>query len=804
MLSDPRTVPVTRQFPAVAGTFFPTTALSNVVDFIPTPPGSAGFPAPTSPDSAYMPPPPSVPVADPNARRFKMFIDLLSDFVFGAGGSVDTTLAANENWTVDIALPPAVVNEIASVCVQSFRFGASLGEFERLVLPAHGAFVEDTENPDQSACEVGRPGLDVVLVLDRSGSMGGSTLGAPLARRSRRCATPWTTSCRPGTMSVSASFQRRQLIGSAWCSSTPRQAGGRQSRQPASSTLPLLPPRSRRPTLRPSHPGARPPSEPGCELADAAFGPPDPTRRRVVLLMSNGQQNTAPFVGVTPGLPHRVFTHPSGTTTGPDLPNQDSYQIYTVTVGTGAAVSAQINEDIASATQGFYVNSEVSAESLRTYFIELLQNFVRFNTWETARLVQGQVTPLAPLDTSFPISTTTTRVAIHALWPEQFDRLRMQVFVPGEASPREEFGSGAIRFSMDVPTAAPYDPIGSWRVVISGFFNSEVGAGPSNVPVELTVLTDDRAVNADLSVVSRAYAPGDNIQLQAAVTEFGRPLLGLGTNAGETVVAQVLKPGTSIGDLLSSSTASTTPPANGDIQTPAEARLFNELQRNPGALTQTTDLVTLLDNGQAANGDTSAGDGIYSGLYPTNAPGHYTFLFGVQGRTREAGYVSRQQVKTVFVRAIPDGGTTQAQTSVQTVDGRNILTIQITPRTRFSNLLGPGFANYLWFTSPGSQPFKPVDNLNGTFTATLAFSGSVPPPVTFHFLPVSIHIDDSVQPNNLPVPLDEATTVIETLPGTGTGGGKATGCLLILIGLLTEILQAGGRALEALSRLLRP
>jgi hypothetical protein len=418
--------------------------------------------------------------------------------------------------------------------------------------------------------------------------------------------------------------------------------------------------------------------------------------------------------------------------------------------------------------------------------------------------VSGQLQPRVPFETSFPVSSTTARVAIQALWPARLGQLRMVVAVPGEATPLQATGQGAIRLSTDLPTSAAYDPLGLWRVAIVPDVVIEASAPAPSVPIELTVLTDDRAINASLSIVPTAYVPGDQIQLQAALTEFGRPLLGLGTRPGETVVAQVLKPGVSVGDLLASSTASTTPAPTGDAQTAAEAKLFNELQQNPAALVQAQDLVQLLDNGQDANGDARAGDGVYSGLYPAREPGHYTFLFGVQGHTSEAGDVSRQQVKTVFVRAIPDGSTTQAQATVQVVGQGRQLSLVLTPTTRFNNRLGPGFANYLWLTSPGVRPFKPVDNLDGTYRATLAFTGRVPPPVSLHFLPVSIVIGDGVPPEALPLPLDDSTTVIPVVPGTGLGGTKGSGCLVLVFELIAGLLRLAEGGLEALIRRLRP
>jgi hypothetical protein len=200
--------------------------------------------------------------------------------------------------------------------------------------------------------------------------------------------------------------------------------------------------------------------------------------------------------------------------------------------------------------------------------------------------------------------------------------------------------------------------------------------------------------------------------------------------------------------------------------TQADAKLHHTLEDNPGVLTQKQNTVTLLDNGNAANGDSQAGDGIYSALYTPQIPGHYNFLFGVEGATKDLGRFSRQQLRTVVVRAVPDPDATETQTTIDPGPPQ-VLIINLTPRTKFNHRMGPGWANYFWFTAPGVTPFKAKDNLNGTYTATLRFAGTISPPISVHFIDESIEIADSVPPEKLPEPLDDKNVVIKNIPGTG-------------------------------------
>src|SRR5262249_10913026 len=92
--------------------------------------------------------------------------------------------------------------------------------------------------------------------------------------------------------------------------------------------------------------------------------------RNVILLMSDGMQNTNPMAQVSGS---QVQTTPPVT----NLPNQPPLQIYSVTVGTGLAVDPTINQNLATAANGFYVNTETDAGKLPTFFLELLQNFIK-------------------------------------------------------------------------------------------------------------------------------------------------------------------------------------------------------------------------------------------------------------------------------------------------------------------------------------------------------------------------------------------------------------------------------------------
>lgn len=726
-VSDPRAAPVVQ----TVGPLSPGSA-NALVAFTPAPAGAPDFDA-----LGVVSPSAALPANDPLRRRYEFWFDLNSDFDPN-NFCANTMAAASETWTISVIAGP----QITSVCLQSFdqNTAAACEGIERRVPVTEPTAAVLGFPAATQPCRESRPGVDSVLVLDHSGSMGSSTLGgAPQTKIQalRTAVTDFVTvwnNLRASEGGATPSDKIGVTLfddNANWWAAIPNGLNDFAGQQAA-----IL---GNVNTIAPA--GSTSIGD-GLLLADGALSSADATRRRVILLMSDGQQNDDRLVGVMGG---QVVTYPPGNpAANVALPNQAKYQIYSVTVGTGTAVDAQINQDVAAATRGFYINSEDNAGQMTPFFLELLQNFLRFNSWETYRMVSAEVSRFQPYATTLRITSTTEHVVVHLRWPARNAALRLRSTPAGDATPTEQVSTQSITMRFTLPTSPTYEHQGEWQLEVQ----VADAAADAVIPFELVVLGEDAAFDSELEIAPRDYVPGDEIELTARLSEFGRPLTGLGGQAGATLVARIVKPGVSIGDLLAGSKSPSTAPADQDRYSPASAKLFNELQKNPGALARdSSDTVTL----------TEVGDGIYRGRYRVQTPGHYNFLLGVAGQGR-AGNFERMQLKSVWVRPAPDTDATEITASIQSRDG-NRLVVSMRPRTRFNNQLGPGWANYFWFTTPGGAPVKAQDNLDGSYSASIPFTGPVPL-VSLHFLPVSMIIDDSVTADRLPVPLDDSNALV--------------------------------------------
>ena len=257
-----------------------------------------------------------------------------------------------------------------------------------------------------------------------------------------------------------------------------------------------------------------------------------------------------------------------------------------------------------------------------------------------------------------------------------------------------------------------------------------------------------------------------------------------------------MRPGNNVGDALSDIALQPAPAGPADPGSAAQRKLQALLSANPNEIIHNSDLITLVDNGDPANGDDKAGDGIYSALIPAEFEGHYNIVFFVEGESKSAGQFVRQQIRTVYVRSIPDGGKTQSAAGVVGAGtASQLLVANVTPRNLRGGKMGPGWGNYFWFVATGSSPVKAVDNLDGTYTAQIPFSGATPPAVALYFLPQPVfYPDDFVPTLGMLTPANLVVSDVGVPPGGG--GGKlpwwewaiAIGSALFLLLFLVVVL----------------
>jgi hypothetical protein len=252
--------------------------------------------------------------------------------------------------------------------------------------------------------------------------------------------------------------------------------------------------------------------------------------------------------------------------------------------------------------------------------------------------------------------------------------------------------------SVDLPATGP---VGDWNVRVVSRSNLDrpaaVTTGGAVIPYHLSTYSIDGRLSYRLTFTKIGQGTGDSIVMQAEVSYDGKRLTGL----GDKIKMHIERPNTGLGTYLHNTSVSdsvlNTEPDPGDVTTPYE-RKVQFLAKN-GTLASTTqpkpiptDYV-LLDNGNSGNGDAKADDGVYSvSIGDTSRPGLYRFKLTMDWDVPTTMRIHRIETLEREVRVNPDSNSSDVSVSRGVNPGEWL--INVTPIDRFGNYTGPGFANH--------------------------------------------------------------------------------------------------------------
>lgn len=693
-----------------------------------------------------------------DARRYQLWFFLETNYQFSAAlGEDENTMTADETWQVSVN----GTNDIQAACVQT------LVSIDTVPTPIVGATTAITTAPAEAldasgdpwpdACSNERPPIALMLVLDKSGSMGWSTGDS----------RPRIDILRDAVEDLVAVWQDiddpADQVGIVFFDGDHEDfddlTPGLNAFSTNASNIADGETGTTSDNIRDVTPGGSTSIGDGVIRA-ADFLAASTAERRVILVMSDGKQNADKLIAVDSGF---VYTHPPADPVRPadgsaDLPGQDDpdtpevedewLQIYAMTTGPAGYVDEAINQAMAEATRGFYVNSELDSEELRLFFLEMLQNFLRFNTVE-AVMLEKRTVPRGGDSFSFPLTGGTTRVAVDLMFDRSHGVLGVELVPPG-GQPIKATGSGSIRLRPTLQNTANGNSfIGTWtaRVTIA---DPTGGTPPTGVPYMVTVLADDRVVRTDFEVQNDDLFPGETIEVRVQPRAAGKKLGSLPSGSVKVIVGNSEQ---SIYDLLLESQASTTPPVPGDAPSSAgDSQIENLLEGENSYSLAENEIVLSPD-----------GNGGYAATIPIGLAGHYAMLFTVEAEVEGVGTIRRQQIRTAYVLAYPDPEETAVTTTVSAAGGTSTLNVSFTPITAAKQRLGRHWGPRFWLTTPTGPPIGVRDGNDGSYSAAVPFTGNEPPAVALHFLDKAVLVSSSTPPAKIAELLDPA--------GSGSGGG---------------------------------
>jgi hypothetical protein len=723
------------------------------------------------------PPDAALPTNDPRRRNYRFVIQPNTDFNDLTCVSI---MSGDETWTlsVDGGQP-----RLISACLVSEDENTSalpLCEGNYRVVPASEPFAEigGLDAPEQ----VCRFGVEAMLVLDRSGSMGSPADPANPASDTRMDALQQAVTAFTATLdSVRSAAAGNGL-------SVPTDRVGVTIFNGDAEPLPGLAPglgmfdaalaAGIDTQLAAVAPGGVTSIGDGLIEGAGALGGASGDTRRLMLLMSDGLQNTDQRVSI---IGERIVTHGGGTAcpqgaASPGcsaLPNAGNYGVCSVTTGLTTANQDQINQDIALAGDCFYQNSEIGAAELTEFFVGVLQSFLEVGSWQTLLSTAGAAAEGAPAAFAVPVTTTTLALSV-TLSPRDGAFVCLEALAPGQTSGQRVCDTDTVTFEAALGQlatgAATRDMGGDWT------FRVEAPRASPRAPAgfNLTVLADDVGVHARAEVQAGDFAPGEPIRVAVRLDDHGEPLTGL---TGLTL--RLDGPALTLGELMAGYTPPVDAPAPADVD-PANAAVQDVLAGDPAIVLQEGSEIPLVENEP----------GVYAADFALARFGNADLLLDLRGEAPSAGAFQRQLKRTVFIKALPDPDATEASAQVLTGPDGNRLAVQLTPKTKGGFPVGPGWQNYYWITAPGVEPFKLDDQMNGTYARTIAFAGDEPPALSVHFIPGSVSIGDAVPASELPSPLDASTVLVADVSADADDGLEPVmqwWLLLLILALLLLI-----------------
>lgn len=444
-------------------------------------------------------------------------------------------------------------------------------------------------------------------------------------------------------------------------------------------------------------------------IAPAPVGPVN----RVVILMSDGEQNRAPLASVMGG-PLLVG----------GVPYPTDIVVHPITAGRMVAAGAALQSSIATATGGNApLHVEDTADSIpeadfQTYFVQTLAEEL---VGDKVEMVLDETGKLASGDTAeFVIPATSDEVALSFFFAAsdptgQIRDMRPipRLFAPDgtEVELRRFVRFGERQVSAKVPLPALskagfLKTAGDWRLLVSGDLPA--------INYHAMVLLDNTMVATTFALGAPAHVTGWPIRIEATLREAENPI------KDADVTAVVRAPLNGLGNVLSDAIVELNDQTGGEPFNRAQAKLGAVLD-DPNlakALRQVNvDRVRLLDNGDLQNGDAVAGDGRYSGLYfDTKVEGQYGFDVTALAKNRNGEPGRRVHSLTTHVRPAPDLSASVFEVlSIEEAGNAARAVISFTLRDRFSNRLGPGYEGAIVLTPDRGKVRRLVDRLDGSY-----------------------------------------------------------------------------------------
>ncbi len=305
----------------------------------------------------------------------------------------------------------------------------------------------------------------------------------------------------------------------------------------------------------------------------------------------------------------------------------------------------------------------------------------------------------------FTVNNTASKILIKAVGdPRDMDGLEMNIQKDGVSfNDQVEYYGSHIRFFANelLVESRGASMGGDWQVSFGG---------RRGISFTTTCMVNDDYVDYSTSVGGKT-APGEPLNLNLEVNLAGKPASNLTQSR-----AFVLKPGQDLNDLFAEAEVDQEMPSDWQTEEsvhPGQSKYEKLIAFNKNfikALELQENTVNLNNNG----------DGSYTAQFNnTKESGTYRVIFRFRGKDPETGTFQRYHFTTTTI----DFGQADKEQTVFKIDTSGKANqFMITPKNKFGHLIGPNRLNQIELLVD-NEKVKLTDNLDGTYTAAVPSTG---------------------------------------------------------------------------------
>ena len=429
-----------------------------------------------------------------------------------------------------------------------------------------------------------------------------------------------------------------------------------------------------------------------------------PNPDQVVLLVTDGKENTMLWIEDVQ-----------------DNLIANEIAVYPLGLGYGSGINEGKLTNLAQATGGTY---RITSDELifRKFFIEVLAGAVN---WTVITDPIGELTR-DDIDT-IPVTVTADQdgATFTAYWEGINYAIDLELITPSGQVITPSTRNNQIRYGkhpryafyqLDFPLGGSLagEWAGQWKMRLSG--TDQIPPG-QKVRYSTTAFADGGA-KLDIVFDSLFHLTGDSVLIKGKLTKYGEPLTGVKIDVycnvpivgagnvlhnGKVSLDELKKIRIIYGDTINL--------IDRKLQILAERAGREVLQRGKASF-------KLYDDGR--HGDGKPDDGTYANSFAkTKVPGSYTFRFVASDIPGGSGLkTTREWTKSFYneVNINPKYSDINIKLLAKTADG-NRYSVKIVPKDRFNNYLGPGHPVVVTVSHPGGKrQIQLNDNIDGTYT----------------------------------------------------------------------------------------